>query len=117
MGGGDKQTPGRTSLRRGSRLTSDSRSSRDYLSQLRRREVTAIRLTAGWGRLPLGGPPGSFRRGGGVCHVLAGVLFQALLVAGSWVVRRGAAERTAIADSYRELCTTPLGSVRPVPLA
>ncbi len=35
--------------------------------------------------------------------VLAGGLFQALLVAATWTVRRGARERTAVAASYRML--------------
>jgi hypothetical protein len=49
--------------------------------------------------LPLGPAPAGLRAG----LVLAGGLFQGLLVAGSWVVRPGSAERKALADSYREL--------------
>jgi uncharacterized membrane protein YccC len=49
--------------------------------------------------LPLGPAPAGLRAG----LVLAGGLFQGLLVAGSWIVRPGDAERKAMADSYREL--------------
>ncbi|MCW2964516.1 MAG: hypothetical protein JWO17_1768 [Actinomycetia bacterium] len=49
--------------------------------------------------LPLAPAPAGVRAG----LVLAGGLLQGLLVAGSWVVRPGDAERRAMADSYREL--------------
>jgi uncharacterized membrane protein YccC len=49
--------------------------------------------------LPLGPGPAAVRAG----LVLAGGLLQGLLVAGSWVVRPGDAERKAMAGSYRDL--------------
>jgi hypothetical protein len=49
--------------------------------------------------VPLGPGPAGVRAG----LVLAGGLLQGLLVAGSWVVRPGDAERAALAASYREL--------------
>ena len=49
--------------------------------------------------LPLG-PAGAAVRAG---FVLAGGLFQAALVAGSWIVWPGQAERAALAESYRAL--------------
>jgi hypothetical protein len=44
--------------------------------------------------------------------VLAGGLFQALLVAASWTFRRGARERMAVADSYRILADYAAGLAR-----
>jgi len=49
--------------------------------------------------LPLGPAEAALRAG----LVLAGGLFQAALVAGSWIVRPGQAERAALAESYRAL--------------
>jgi uncharacterized membrane protein YccC len=55
--------------------------------------------------LPLG-PAGAGARAG---LVLAGGLFQGVLVAGSWVVRRGRAERETLASSYRALASYASG--------
>jgi uncharacterized membrane protein YccC len=57
---------------------------------------TALMIAVG---VPLGPGPAGVRAG----LVLAGGLLQALLVAGSWVVRPGDGERRALAGSYRDL--------------
>jgi uncharacterized membrane protein YccC len=57
---------------------------------------TALMIAVG---VPLGPGPAAVRAG----LVLAGGLLQGLLVAGSWVVRPGDAERKALAGSYRDL--------------
>ena len=57
---------------------------------------TALMIAVG---LPLEPVPAAVRAG----LVLAGALLQGLLVAGSWVVRPGEAERNAMAGSYRDL--------------
>jgi hypothetical protein len=49
--------------------------------------------------LPLGPGPAALRAG----LVLAGGVWQCLLVVSSWTVNRGSAERTALATSYRAL--------------
>ncbi|MGV9649411.1 FUSC family protein [Streptomyces sp. NPDC003554] len=53
--------------------------------------------------------------------VLAGGLFQGVLVAASWTVQRGAAERAALAESYRSLSAyasgLAAGSTEPPPPA
>jgi uncharacterized membrane protein YccC len=57
---------------------------------------TALMIAVG---VPLEPGPAAVRAG----LVLAGALLQGLLVAGSWVVRPGEAERNAMAGSYRDL--------------
>jgi uncharacterized membrane protein YccC len=67
---------------------------------------TALAVTLQWpvalliaSALPLGPGPAAVRAG----LVLAGGLWQCLLVVSSWMVNRGSAERTALAASYRAL--------------
>jgi Fusaric acid resistance protein-like len=55
--------------------------------------------------LPLGPGAAGVRAG----LVLAGGLFQGVLVAGSWVLRRGEAERETLASSYRALASYASG--------
>jgi hypothetical protein len=68
--------------------------------------------------LPLGPGAAGVRAG----FVLAGGLFQGVLVAGSWVLRRGEAERETLANSYRALASYATGvaagrSEAPPPIA
>ncbi len=67
---------------------------------------TALAVTLQWplalliaSALPLGPGPAAVRAG----LVLAGGLWQCLLVVSSWAVNRGSAERSALAASYRAL--------------
>jgi hypothetical protein len=55
--------------------------------------------------IPLGPGAAGVRAG----LVLAGGLFQGVLVAGSWVLRRGEAERVALATSYQALASYASG--------